>query len=86
MGLDLVELVMSVEEEFGIDIPDSLAEKISTVGDLADIVASELARSGQRADPDRIFERIRTHTAEWAVVSLEQVTRESRFVQDLGLG
>jgi len=32
-SLDTVELVMEFEKEFGIQIPDEDAEKISTVGD-----------------------------------------------------
>ena len=32
-SLDLVELIMALEEEFGVDIPDESAEKILTVGD-----------------------------------------------------
>ena len=32
-SLDTVELVMAFEEEFGLDIPDEDAEKITTVGD-----------------------------------------------------
>ncbi|MGB9586838.1 MAG: acyl carrier protein [Armatimonadota bacterium] len=32
-SLDVVELVMGLEEEFEIDIPDEDAEKIATVGD-----------------------------------------------------
>ena len=31
-SLDLVELVMAFEEEFGSDIPDEDAEKLTTVG------------------------------------------------------
>jgi len=31
-SLDQVELVMAFEEEFGIEIPDDAAEKITTVG------------------------------------------------------
>ena len=32
-SLDIVELVMAFEEEFGIEIPDDAAEKIATVKD-----------------------------------------------------
>ena len=32
-SLDIVELVMEFETEFGVDIPESDAEKINTVGD-----------------------------------------------------
>ena len=32
-SLDIVELVMAFEEEFGIEIPDEDAEKLQTVGD-----------------------------------------------------
>ncbi len=33
-SLDIVELVMAMEEEFGLEIPDEQAEKIKTVGDV----------------------------------------------------
>ncbi|GBC88599.1 Acyl carrier protein [bacterium HR13] len=33
-SLDVVELIMAFEEEFGIEIPDEDAEKIRTVGDV----------------------------------------------------
>jgi len=32
-SLDTVELVMALEEEFGVEIPDEDAEKLATVGD-----------------------------------------------------
>ena len=32
-SLDTVELVMALEEEFGVEIPDEDAEKIGTVGE-----------------------------------------------------
>ncbi|BCZ17532.1 Acyl carrier protein AcpP [Helicobacter sp. NHP19-003] len=32
-SLDVVELIMALEEKFGIEIPDEQAEKIKTVGD-----------------------------------------------------
>ncbi len=36
--LDHVELVMALEEEFGIAIPDGEAERMRTVGDLIDFI------------------------------------------------
>lgn len=33
-SLDIVELIMSIEEEFDMEIPDQDAEKIVTVGDV----------------------------------------------------
>lgn len=33
-SLDIVELIMSIEEEFDMQIPDDAAEKIVTVGDV----------------------------------------------------
>lgn len=32
-SLDIVELIMAFEEEFGVEIPDEVAEKIKTVKD-----------------------------------------------------
>ena len=37
-SLEIVELVMALEETFGVEIPDSEAEKISTVGDVVEYV------------------------------------------------
>ena len=37
-SLDIVELMMALEEEFDIEIPDEDAEKISTVSDAVDYI------------------------------------------------
>ena len=37
-SLDIVELVMALEEEFGTEIPDEDAEKLLTVGDVTKFV------------------------------------------------
>jgi len=40
-SLDLVELIMVVEDAFGIEISDSAAERIATVGDLQAFIRSQ---------------------------------------------
>ena len=37
-SLDAVEIIMAIEEEFGIEIPDEEAEKFQLVGDLVNYV------------------------------------------------
>ena len=39
-SLDIVELVMELEEEFGLDIPDEDADKLKTVGDAMNYLKS----------------------------------------------
>jgi len=45
-SLDVVELVMALEEEFGVEIPDEDAEKIATVGEAVKYIE---AHAGERA-------------------------------------
>ena len=44
-SLDTVELVMALEEEFDIEIPDEAAEKIKTVQDTVDYISSHATAS-----------------------------------------
>ena len=37
-SLDIVELIMALEEEFGIEIPDGDAEKVTTVEDVVNYI------------------------------------------------
>ncbi|KUK34848.1 MAG: Acyl carrier protein [Caldanaerobacter subterraneus] len=39
-SLDIVELIMALEEEFDIEIPDEDAEKIKTVGDVVEYLSN----------------------------------------------
>ena len=43
-SLDIVELVMELEEEFEITIPDDQSEKIKTVGEAIDYIERELGK------------------------------------------
>ncbi|MBD2663727.1 acyl carrier protein [Richelia sinica FACHB-800] len=44
-SLDTVELVMALEEEFDIEIPDEAAEKITTVQEAVDYINNKVATS-----------------------------------------
>lgn len=41
-SLDQAELVMTLEEEFGLDIPDDEAEKLKTVGAAVEYIKSKI--------------------------------------------
>jgi acyl carrier protein len=42
-SLDIVELVMTIEKEFDIEIPDDEAEKIRTVQDAVDYIVAHVS-------------------------------------------
>ena len=42
-SLDLVELIMSLEEEFGMEISDEEAERIKTVGDAQEYIEEHVS-------------------------------------------
>jgi acyl carrier protein len=53
MGLDTVELAMSFERYFNLEIPDAVSEKIYTVGDTATWLSQQLGVAGQRQSAAR---------------------------------
>ena len=51
-SLDIVELVMAFEEEFDIEIPDEEAEKIGTVAQAVEYIATHSAAGGDGGDEE----------------------------------
>jgi acyl carrier protein len=47
-SLDLVEVVMSLEDRFGISIPEDELEGVETVGEAADLVQARLADEARK--------------------------------------
>ena len=43
-SLDIVEVVMAFEEEFGVEVPDSDAEKLLTVGDVVKYIEDKQSK------------------------------------------
>jgi acyl carrier protein len=44
-SLDIVELIMSLEEEFKLEISDEEAEKLRTVGDAVDYISAHMGEA-----------------------------------------
>jgi acyl carrier protein len=83
MGLDTVELILATEDHFGIEIPDHIAETITTVGMLHSYVVCELERTGRSRHPTVVFGELRQLICEQFAVHPDQVMPEASFVDDL---
>lgn len=40
-SLDIVDIVMSIEDEFSLEVPDELIERVQTVGDIVDFLEEQ---------------------------------------------
>ena len=75
MGLDGVELLIAVEDRFGIAIGDEEAAQIATVGDLHELVLSRLAPPSSNSCPSsHVFYGVRRGLREVLGVSRERVS------------
>jgi acyl carrier protein len=95
MGLDLVEMVMDVEQDFDIQIPDSDAAELRTLGALYYYVRTHAPRltikpeiratdGVPRADPvwQRLVDIVERTTGQRG----DRMTPNTRFVEDLRMG
>lgn len=86
MGLDSVELVMAIEEEFGLDIPDRDAEKMITVGDVYEWLRVRLSTADPRAClTQRVFYKLRRALIENYNVSRHTISPDTRLTELLPL-
>ena len=93
MGLEDVELAMDAEDEFGISLPDKVLQSVVTAGDFYDVVLPLVRQTGKSELRDRddleeyLWSRVQALAAEKAYdVRPEEITRTTRFVEDLGYG
>jgi acyl carrier protein len=85
VGLDSVELVMEFEEVFEIAIPDADAAKLFTVGDVTNYVTARLAAEGRPRDRDSVYSMVCIITCEQCGTTLDQLSEETSFINDLGI-
>jgi acyl carrier protein len=85
MGLDMVELIMAVEEEFGIAIENREAEKLVTVGLLYQLVLDKLRSRGSVATEQELYSQLRELISKQLGVKPEQVVPSAHFIDDLGV-
>ena len=84
MGLDTVELVMAVEEEFAIEIPNAEAGSMERVGDMnAFVVRTLRERAESVVDDAHVWVRLREIIVEQLGVRPEEVTPTAHFIRDL---
>ena len=85
MGLDSVELLMAVEEDFSIQITERDAAKILTVDDLYKCVLSKLHHKPVPVDEAKIWQQLRAKIAYQGGLPLDKVVAEAKIVADLGI-
>ena len=83
--MDGVELIMRIEDDFGVTFSDGDAEKIVTVGDIHRQVMRKLVEKGSAPNNDEVWERLRAIFVDELAVRLSEVTFDAKIVEDLGV-
>jgi hypothetical protein len=86
MGLDLVEIVMEIEDEFQISIPDDVAQNMLTVGDTFRDVVDMLVAKGSAHTPEleaHVWRRLVVIVSEQMQMDPEEIKPESRWIPDI---
>jgi hypothetical protein len=86
MGLDRVELVMEIQTTFGVNVADSNATDIRTVGDLFDVIV-ELTATEPGVDrySGELWNRYLVVIQQFTDLPCERLVPSARLEQDLGL-
>lgn len=83
MGLDIVEIILATEDRFKVSITDSEASKISTVGQLHQLILSKIEPSS--FSDKQVWDELCSILYEQVSIPKEKIFPESRFVADLGI-
>jgi len=83
MGLDTVELILAIEEEFHINIPDDTASRLDTAGKLYEYVLMN-HKSKIKIDEEDLWKRVTQVISYQLGVRQEKIHKHDNFVYDLG--
>lgn len=85
MGLDTVEFILDIEEEFRIKIPDSDAESLGILKELAMYIADKTNNAQYKNKPDAVMGMLVTLLSTRYAVPIDQITPNSHLIRNLGL-
>ncbi|MGQ9651396.1 MAG: hypothetical protein ACUVXJ_14910 [Phycisphaerae bacterium] len=89
MGLDWVELIMKIEDEFGIEILNRQVRELRTGGLLAESVAKHVREKSSASDCPidvEVADRVRVVLTRQLGASIDELDDDGNFVQDLRCG
>lgn len=85
MGLDTVELIFAIEKRFSIAIPNEVAGRLATVGQMHQFVLEQLQLAGRlQASSSEVYEMLTDVICRQLGVKREDVIPGAHFVYDLG--
>lgn len=85
MGLDLVEMVMRIEEEFDTEIPDETAVTFTTPQKVIEYISSLPKIKAKNHPREYIADKIWLIIEDEGGVDRRDFTEHSRFVEDMGM-
>ena len=83
MGLDTVELVMAIEDEFDIQISSNDAPKLAVLGEMHGYIVRQLDERGQKPDENEIWARLSRVVVKQLGVRPDEVKRSTHVIKDL---
>ncbi|WP_223669623.1 acyl carrier protein [Kangiella shandongensis] len=85
MGLDTVEFILDIEAEYRISIPDSDAEGLGILEELAKYIANKTNKAQYKDKPDAVMETLVTLLSTRYEIPIEQIKPNSHLIRNLGL-
>mgnify|MGYP000064816963 CR=1 FL=1 len=86
MGLDTVEFLVKIEEEYNISIPDEDAYLLGEVGDLALYIVNSCEQTnGDLIELEPVIDYLKNMLHRDYGIPLEEIHLKSHVVKDLGL-